>query len=840
MKKLLLVISLLTLPLAALAGSWTVMVWLNNQNNLKTYGWDDVNEMEDCNYSAYPDGVDVIVMVGWDPDNSTRLFHIQTDPDGYSSGDYEDIVSTEITGHGIWTGNTADMDDPQIFENFVGWVTDNYPADNYLLDAWDHGSGIFLQDETKDWIDRGMCSDLKIWQIEQALENVGEFIDVIGFDVCLGGQIENGYQYLDDAGICIASEDSEPGDGWDYQAFNIFEEDTSVTPEEIAVRIVNDYLDFYGGGVTQAAQNVKNWSTVMEEDWADLCQSLFDNCYTYQDRITTARSSADYWNTSDDRDLYQFVEALAGDGSLPGALRTKAAQVVVDLEDYVFAGGMHSTIDSGDGMAVYFPTNGSDHPNWTTYTTLINFSDTLWDEFLEMYADPYPVQPVAIAFESVVYDDSVGGNGDGNLDPGETIDATVTLINEGTDAASGVAATLSIDDAYFTVTDSSGDFGSIPAGGTASGTFQFVVGSFCPDHYFTNADLAITADGGYTTEATFAIVVGVGFEDDVESGEGLWTHGGTGDQWHVSTEDAHSPTHSWKCGDTGSGQYGNGQNSWIKTCPIFVDADYNELSFWTRYDLEAGFDFVYLDVSVGGGAWVQKDVFSGTNLDWTRKRYDFSAYTDETVEVRFRFSSDGGLTLEGFYFDDVSMAEQTSDIGSVAFSGEAADDGILLSWRPDNPAEITGVNLLREDGDRYVRLNEIPLTGGRYLDLDAAPGKSYRYELEALGSDGSRNVFGPIEVSGSGIGARFTRLDPCYPCPAGAVATVPFTLAADGSVRIDVYDLAGRLVQTVVRGEFAAGRHEVSWRTDGIANGVYIVRLTSGPTTATQRTVVSR
>ncbi|MCK4593938.1 hypothetical protein KAU45_05505, partial [bacterium] len=499
MKKLFIILAILVLPLAAVAKSWTLLVWLNNQNNLKTYGWDDLNEMEDCDYSAYPDGVDVIVMLGWNPDNHTELFHVETDPNGYTGGGYSDIISTLITGHDIWTGDVADMDDPQIFENFVGWVTANYPADNFLLSAWNHGNGIFLVDGTKDWIDRGMCSALKIWEIEEALENVGEFIDVIGFDVCLGGQIENGYQYLGNVGICIASEANEPGDGWDYQAFNIFEEDSDVTPEELAARIVDDYLDFYGYGVTQAAQDVKNWSSV-EQDWEDLCQLLFDNCYTYEDRITAARNSADFWNTASDRDLYQFAKALADDTSLPGDLRSKASDVVTDLENYIVAGGMHNPLDEGDGMAIYFPSNGPDHPNWNTYTTLVNFSDTLWDEFLEMYSDPYPTQPISIALDSVAFDDSVGGNGDGKLDPGETIDVTITLINDGTEAAEGVAAILTIADDNFIVSDGSGDFGTIPAGETASDDFQFIISSFCPDPYFTHADLAITADGGYTSD----------------------------------------------------------------------------------------------------------------------------------------------------------------------------------------------------------------------------------------------------------------------------------------------------------------------------------------------------
>jgi hypothetical protein len=840
MKKLLLVLCMLALPLAAVADSWTLLVWLNNQNNLKTYGWDDFNEMEDCDYDAYPDGVDAVVLLGWDPNNDSKLFHVETDPDGYTGGGYDDIVSTEITGHGIWSGDVADMDNPQIFENFIDWVTAHYPADNYLISAWDHGSGIFLEDQTKDWIDRGMCSDLKIWEIEEALENVGEFIDVIGFDVCLGGQIENGYQYMDNAGICIASEANEPGDGWDYQAFNIFEEDGDVTPEELATRIVNDYLDFYGSGVTQAAQDVKNWQTVMGQDWEDLCQSLFDNCYTYEARITAARNSADFWNTQNDRDLYQFVETLAGDGSLPGDLRGKASDVLADLEDYIIAGGMHNPRDSGDGMTIYFPAIGPDHPNWDTYTTLINFSDTLWDEFLEMYSDPYPVQPVSIILDSVAFDDSVGGNGDGKLDPGETIDVTVTVRNNGTGDADGVAATLTIEDDNFTVSDGDGDFGSIPPGETASDDLQFIVSSFCPERYFTTGDLNITADGGYIFDASFVIVVGAGFEDDVESGDELWTHGGTNDQWHVSTEDAHSPTHSWKCGDTGEGTYDNEQESWIKTCPIYVDADHDELSFWTRYELEENYDYVYLDVSVAGGDWVQKGVFSGSRLKWTRMSLNFSSYVGDIVEVRFRFSSNRETAFEGFYFDDFSVMDQTSDIGSVAFTGEAVDEGILLGWRADEESEIVGVYLLREEGSAYLRLNERPLTGNRYLDRSVTGARSYSYKLEAVGIDGSTEVFGPIEVTSSPEGARGTSLDRCYPCPADSGATIPFTLAEDGRVRIAVYDLAGRLVETVADGEYEAGRHETHWSTGRVANGVYLIRLECGPVTSTQRLIVAR
>jgi hypothetical protein len=54
-------------------------------------------------------------------------------------------------------------------------------------------------------------------------------------------------------------------------------------------------------------------------------------------------------------------------------------------------------------------------------------------------------------------------------------------------------------------------------------------------------------------------------------------------------------------------------------------------------------------------------------------------------------------------------------------------------------------------------------------------------------------------------------------------------------VRLQVFDLLGRRVATLADGEKPAGRHEVSWRSAGLASGTYFVRLTAGPEAQTQK-----
>ena len=85
-------------------------------------------------------------------------------------------------------------------------------------------------------------------------------------------------------------------------------------------------------------------------------------------------------------------------------------------------------------------------------------------------------------------------------------------------------------------------------------------------------------------------------------------------------------------------------------------------------------------------------------------------------------------------------------------------------------------------------------------------------------------------------------LEPPMPNPFTMRATVGFTLPRACAVRLEVFDLAGRLVRTLADGEHVAGRHTVEWNGTGDAGrrlgpGVYLYRLRAGAFTATRRVV---
>lgn len=111
---------------------------------------------------------------------------------------------------------------------------------------------------------------------------------------------------------------------------------------------------------------------------------------------------------------------------------------------------------------------------------------------------------------------------------------------------------------------------------------------------------------------------------------------------------------------------------------------------------------------------------------------------------------------------------------------------------------------------------------------------------------GAVNTPFPITVS-STVGveddnAPAFSLGPAYPNPFLGAARFDFSLAEAGSARMEVFDLSGRRVATIVSGNLTAGRHAARWdgRDEGgrvVGAGVYLVRLTTGGRTLSARVI---
>lgn len=96
----------------------------------------------------------------------------------------------------------------------------------------------------------------------------------------------------------------------------------------------------------------------------------------------------------------------------------------------------------------------------------------------------------------------------------------------------------------------------------------------------------------------------------------------------------------------------------------------------------------------------------------------------------------------------------------------------------------------------------------------------------------------PTGPGGGAASGPALELFPPAPNPAGRASVIRFRIRAPGRVRVDVLDVRGRRIATVLDEDRAAGLHAVTWSPDGQTGGVYFVRVRGGGSVATRKLVL--
>lgn len=118
------------------------------------------------------------------------------------------------------------LGDSETLADFIVWSIENFPANRYVLDLWNHGGGPLGGFGIDEQNDGDSLSLLQITEaLEMAYEETGEILEIIGFDACLMGSLEVAYAVSPYANYFVGSEELEPSHGWNYRA--IFSELTA-------------------------------------------------------------------------------------------------------------------------------------------------------------------------------------------------------------------------------------------------------------------------------------------------------------------------------------------------------------------------------------------------------------------------------------------------------------------------------------------------------------------------------------------------------------------------------------------------------------------------------------
>lgn len=202
--------------------------------------------------------------------------------------------------------------------------------------------------------------------------------------------------------------------------------------------------------------------------------------------------------------------------------------------------------------------------------------------------------------------------------------------------------TLYTDPAVQTTTDSDGQF-ILPD--TYEGDYQFQVSS--AQHGIFQSLLKVRLENGRSLVFVLGDKV---FADDFEDGLGLWIATGT---WGIIQEGTNSVLT-----DSPAGNYGNNVNKSIRTAEAINLSTIQKplLSFKARWNLETGYDYVYVEASANGSNWTQLTGFTGHQNEYLQQVLPLDAYSGGNLHLRFRLRSDQYQTADGIYIDDVVVS----------------------------------------------------------------------------------------------------------------------------------------------------------------------------------------
>jgi hypothetical protein len=376
---------------------WTFMVYLDADNDLEEFG---VNNFLDMALVGSDANINIVVQFDrWqdNPEKDPRFGGWTTCKRFLVTQGMEPVEAQQLADLG-----EVNMGNPATLTDFINWATSNYPATNYALVLWDHGSG-WTPEEKKlmqalklattkagkkkllqelhaakrarsavKWVceDASHGTMLSLADVKNAINAAGTKVHLVGFDACLMGMVEMAYEIKDTGpGVMVGSEETIPGPGWPYYTIlSGLKGNSAWTARELGSWIVDKYFEAYNQDQTQSALDLTQINNLAA-------------------RITDfANAVRDSWNR--DRTL----------------IRDRAQSVMTAIQQAVI-NERHGikNFPGAHGLAIYFPIINFD--DRYSPKTLDLAGGTTWDEFLLDYLSQMKGSWIGLAREETQYFD---------------------------------------------------------------------------------------------------------------------------------------------------------------------------------------------------------------------------------------------------------------------------------------------------------------------------------------------------------------------------------------------------------------------------------------------------
>lgn len=254
----------------------------------------------------------------------------------------------------------ASMGDAQTLGDFLSWGVQSYPADKYMTVFWNHGGGSATGVEFDELFDG---DSLSLSELSQGLGAAGVPFEIVGFDTCLMASLENAAAIAPYGSYMVASEETEPGGGWDYAAWLQYLCDH---PEQNGLDIGKAICDSYMAKCAISEEDAMATLSVTDlTAVSDLAQKfdamaaemtgVTEDISSYQSFIQGIQRTENYGGNNDDEGYTNMVDL--GDLAIntENVLSQTAEALLDSLFNVVKYNVKGESRSEANGLSVFFP-----------------------------------------------------------------------------------------------------------------------------------------------------------------------------------------------------------------------------------------------------------------------------------------------------------------------------------------------------------------------------------------------------------------------------------------------------------------------------------------------------
>jgi hypothetical protein len=368
---------------AAQTAEWTLLIYLNGNNSLDSFGPINLEQAETVGSTPQ---VNVVAEWASLANGDTRRLLVTKSKD-----------PTKVTSPILQNLGKIDMGDYKTLEDFVQWGVTNFPAKHYMIDVWDHGSGWHafrgspLKPMDISWDDNTGHS-ISTEQLGEALSYaagvIGHKVDVYASDACLMAMAEVASEMGDSVSVYAGSQDLEPGAGWPYGDFLLaWTANPTAAPADVAGMLVKTYVKSYQGGsngtdnVTFSAYNLDALSKLTDAV-KSLGLAIQKLSKTEKAKVTQAITSSVSFTYPDYIDFGDLLGNLQ-----QASVSTLDTNMVTSLQNamssFVITNGQNNETKAS-GLSIWAPSDQATYSKWADKYAGLKFeAETQWSEALK-------------------------------------------------------------------------------------------------------------------------------------------------------------------------------------------------------------------------------------------------------------------------------------------------------------------------------------------------------------------------------------------------------------------------------------------------------------------------